>query len=501
MPLQSCSTTVNKTAVIIGSGVGGLATACRLASRGFRVTVVEANGYPGGKLTEISSSGFRFDAGPSLFTMPQFLDQVFEAAGKNPMDYYRYHRLEKSCHYFFEDGTYLEAWADVQKFSLEVETKLGLDGQEILDYLQQSKEIYESAGHIFLENSLHRWDTWLRADVLKALPKIPSLGLFSSMHQRNQSSFRDPRLVQLFDRYATYNGSNPYRAPGILTSIPHLEFNVGTFLPEGGMHTITQALYQLATDLGVTFHFNLPADKIETSDGRAAGVRAGGKYLEADIVISNLDVYPTYRKLLPHLAAPEKILAQERSSSALIFYWGVSGSFPQLDVHNILFSADYPREFKHLFDDHTLTDDPTVYINITSKKEPTDAPPGAENWFVMINAPANQGQDWDKLIPAARQHIVRKVNHLLHTDIESRIRCEQVLDPRSIEHKTGSFQGSLYGTSSNNRMAAFLRHPNFTRKIPNLFFCGGSVHPGGGIPLCLMSAKITSALIAKQFAA
>jgi phytoene desaturase len=491
---------VTKTAVIIGSGVGGLATACRLATLGFQVSVMEANEYPGGKLTEISNSGFRFDAGPSLFTMPQFLDQVFEAAGKNPRDYYRYHRLEKSCHYFFEDETYLEAWADVQKFSLEVETKLGLLGQEILDYLQQSKEIYESAGHIFLENSLHRWDTWLRTDVLKALPKIPSLGLFSSMHERNRSSFRDPRLVQLFDRYATYNGSNPYRAPGILTSIPHLEFNVGTFLPEGGMHAITQALYQLATDLGVTFHFNLPADKIETSDGRAAGVRAGGKYLEADIVISNLDVYPTYRKLLPHLAAPEKILAQERSSSALIFYWGVSGSFPQLDVHNILFSADYAREFKHLFDDHTLTDDPTVYINITSKKEPTDAPPGAENWFVMINAPANQGQDWDKLIPAAQQHIVRKINRLLHTDIESRIRCEQVLDPRLIEHKTGSFRGSLYGTSSNNRMAAFLRHPNFTRKIPNLFFCGGSVHPGGGIPLCLMSAKITSALIAKQFA-
>ncbi len=218
-------------------------------------------------------------------------------------------------------------------------------------------------------------------------------------------------------------------------------------------------------------------------------------------MVSNLDVYPTYRKLLPQLAAPEKILAQERSSSALIFYWGVSGTFPQLDVHNILFSADYAREFKHLFDDHTLTDDPTVYINITSKKEPTDAPPGAENWFVMINAPANRGQDWDRLIRSARQHIVKKINRLLKTDIENLIRFEDVLDPRSIELKTASFRGSLYGTSSNNRMAAFLRHPKFCRKIPTLFFCGGSVHPGGGIPLCLMSAKITSELIGEQFSA
>lgn len=499
MVLRNCSTTVNKTAVIIGSGVGGLATACRLAAQGYQVTVLEANDYPGGKLAELTIDGFRFDAGPSLFTMPHFLDDVFRAAGKNPRDYYQYQRLEKSCHYLFEDGTRLNAWSDIEKFADEAQMKLGVSRHEVVDYLKRSKAIYERAGYIFLQNSLHRWRTWLRTEVVKALPYIPTLGLFSTMHGRNKKSFTDGRLVQLFDRYATYNGSNPYQAPGILTSIPHLEFNIGTYLPKGGMHTITRSLFRLATDLGVVFQFNTRADEVEVCNGRAVAVKAGENRLAADIIVSNLDVYPTYRKLLPSLPAPEKTLAQERSSSAVIFYWGISRQFSELDVHNILFSADYRAEFRHLFETHTLSDDPTVYINITSKKEPGDAPSGGENWFVMINAPANRGQDWDSMITAARHDIISKINRLLQTDIESLIQCERVLDPRSIELKTGSFQGSLYGTSSNNRMAAFLRHPNFTRKIPNLFFCGGSVHPGGGIPLCLMSARITSELIAKQF--
>jgi phytoene dehydrogenase-like protein len=211
-------------------------------------------------------------------------------------------------------------------------------------------------------------------------------------------------------------------------------------------------------------------------------------------------VYPTYRKLLPSLPAPEKTLHQERSSSALIFYWGINRSFPELELHNILFSADYRQEFDGLFRTFRVTDDPTVYINITSKYEPGDAPEGGENWFVMINVPANRGQDWDDIIVQSRKAVISKINRLLHTSIEPHIVCERILDPRSIELRTGSYQGSLYGTSSNNRFAAFLRHPNFSHRIKNLFFCGGSAHPGGGIPLCLQSGRITADLIVKQFA-
>ena len=209
-------------------------------------------------------------------------------------------------------------------------------------------------------------------------------------------------------------------------------------------------------------------------------------------LVYNMDIFPTYRNLLPDHKAPEKTLSQERSSSALIFYWGVRKSFPELDLHNIFFSGDYPGEFRHIFEDKSLSDDPTIYINITGKESPKDAPPGSENWFVMINAPGDYGQDWEAMVNKAREHILDKLSRNLGIPVRDYIEVEQVLTPRGIASRTSSYRGALYGAASNDRFAAFLRHPNFSSRIRGLHFAGGSVHPGGGIPLCLLSAKIVS---------
>jgi phytoene dehydrogenase-like protein len=230
---------------------------------------------------------------------------------------------------------------------------------------------------------------------------------------------------------------------------------------------------------------------------RAAGLVIDGEKYAFDVIVCNMDIVPAYQKLMPEIQVPKKIITQERSSSALIFYWGIGRAFPALGLHNVLFSENYAEEFGHIFKKKTIYHDPTVYINITSKDIKTDAPNGCENWFVMINVPANtNGYFNEEVKQAARQSIINKINTLLKTDIEPLITCEKVLDPVSIENNTGSLYGSLYGTSSNNRMAAFNRHANFTTKVKDLYFCGGSVHPGGGIPLCLNSAKIVSDLIA-----
>jgi phytoene dehydrogenase-like protein len=204
-----------------------------------------------------------------------------------------------------------------------------------------------------------------------------------------------------------------------------------------------------------------------------------------------MDVYYTYHRLLPDLPRPERILRQPKSTSALIFYWGVRRTFSDLDLHNIFFSEDYRREFEALAAG-TVADDATIYVNITAKYTPTDAPPGCENWFVMVNVPPDTGQNWEALIDRIRQQVIDRLSRHYETDFGALIACESVLDPRSIELKTSSHQGALYGYSSNNQMAAFLRHPNFSRQLRGLYFCGGSVHPGGGIPLCLLSAKITA---------
>jgi phytoene desaturase len=483
-------------AIIIGAGVAGLAGAIRLALQGMQVTVFEKNNYPGGKLGALERNCYRFDTGPSLFTQPQHIEELFALAGEPVEDYFSYRSLPVSCTYFYEDGTVIHAYADRDRFAKELADKVGETESNLARYLENSKKIYTDIGSIFLNYSLHKKSTLAKAPLLRALAATRWPYIFRSMHQVNTAHFKDPRTVQLFNRYATYNGSNPYQAPGMLSLIPHLEHNEGVFYPEGGMISIVNALYALALKKGVAFHFHSPVQRIIHHEKKVTGVVVNDENIYGDTVISNMDVYFTYKHLLSHEHKAKKIRKQERSSSALIFYWGIAKEFPELGLHNIFFAKDYKAEFDHLFRLKIMYDDPTVYINITAKCEPgLQAPKGKENWFVMVNAPANAGQDWQSYREKYRRAIIQKLNRVLQTDIEPFIETEEVLDPVSIESATSSFMGSLYGTSSNSKMAAFLRHPNFTDAIQGLYFVGGSVHPGGGIPLCLKSAKIMGEMV------
>ena len=302
-------------------------------------------------------------------------------------------------------------------------------------------------------------------------------------------------MIQLFDRYATYNGSDPYQTSGIMTLIQHLESAYGTFVPKKGMVSITESLFGLAKRLGVKFYFETVVKEIKVELGVISGIKTKSGSFSSDYVISNMDVFHTYKKLLPNEILPINRLKQERSSSAVIFYWGIKQSFPDLDLHNIFFSKNYKKEFQAIFKDKTVSEDPTIYINITSKEVVGDAPKGCENWFIMINTPADHGQDWTQIVNRLRSHIITNISKRLNVNLKNLIVCEEVLTPPDIESKTQSYMGALYGASSNDTMAAFLRHPNFSNRIKNLYFCGGSVHPGGGIPLCLLSAKIVDELI------
>lgn len=498
-------------AIVIGAGLSGLAVAARLAAKGKQVQVFEQNAYFGGKATVINQGDFVFDAGPSLFTMPSYVDEVFEVCGKNPRDYYQYKQLETLCHYFYEDGLQLKATANKESFGQEIEAKTKDKANSLFRFLAHSKEIHHLTEEVFLRNSLHQWKNYLSKETLRGILGFSKIDAFSTMEKSIRRYFNDERLIQLFCRYATYNGSNPYVAPGTLNVIPHLEFGLGAYMPEGGIHAIPKALYQLCLDMGVDFTFNARVEAILTgdavpakailagvvsdSDKRLWGIKANGKIYPANYVISNADVWPTYRNLLKKEKAPEKTLAQERSSSAFIFYWGMDKEFAELDVHNIFFSQDYKKEFASLFDDLKIAEDPTVYVHISSKVCASHAPKGGENWFVMVNAPQHTGQNWEELRDELRGRIIAKLERLLGKTISSHIVNESVLSPADIESRTGSHRGSLYGTSSNNKYAAFLRHPNFSSEIKGLYFCGGSVHPGGGIPLVMASAKIVGDLV------
>ena len=487
-------------AIVIGAGIAGIAASLRLKAQGFEVEVHEANPHTGGKLHALSQDGYRFDLGPSLFTMPQFVEELFALFGEDVTTHFEYIQKEVICNYFWSDGTTFSAKSDKQEYIEELCSTFGESPKKVKAFLNRNKEKYELTAPLFLENSLHKIHTYLNTNTLKSIAQLYKLHIFQSLDKTAKAYFKNTKTVQLVNRYATYNGSNPYKTPGIMSLIPHLEQYYGTFFPKGGMHRISQSLYELGLRQNISYHLNSKVDSILTEKGRAVGIELeNGEHRKADLVICNMDVFPTYKQLLATHKAPEKTLAQERSSSALIFYWGIEKSFPNLDLHNIFFSDDYQNEFEHLFDKKSICDDPTVYVNISSKDNPEDAPKNCENWFVMINAPAHYNQDWNALVQKTRVNILRKLSKILNTDIESLIATEYILEPSGIEKNTSSYRGALYGAASNDTMAAFLRHPNFNKKIKNLYHCGGSVHPGGGIPLCMLSAKIVSDLVQHDF--
>ncbi|MGW8316605.1 MAG: 1-hydroxycarotenoid 3,4-desaturase CrtD [Bacteroidales bacterium] len=480
---------------IIGAGIAGLATAIRLAAKGNRVTVYERSDGPGGKLNMLEWEGFRWDTGPSLLTLPGLMEELYQLAGEEMDRAIPLRKLEVITRYFYENGKILDAYGDPRRFAGEAEKVFGEPASRVLQYLERSRRMYDLTSEVFIFNHFWRPGTFFSKKFLKALLRIRKLEPMTTMHEVNTRSFRSRELIQLFDRYATYNGSDPFRAPGTLNMIAHLEHNLGAWFPEHGMYSIAKGLKDLAERLGAEFHFGRPVERVAMKGQAVRGVVTAGETIHSDVVVSDIDIYYLYRDLLEGIPFPEKALSKEKSTSALIFYWAIDGTFPGLELHNILFSDDYRGEFRILEEKQEIFHDPTVYLFISSRVVHSDAPEGKENWFVMINVPENRGQDWDRLIGEARQSVLKKIEQMLGKDVAPLILKEFILDPRTIEAGTFSHRGALYGNSSNSRTAAFGRHPNSLRRVKGLYFVGGSVHPGGGIPLCLASARIVDEMI------
>jgi phytoene desaturase len=492
---------VKRRICVIGAGFGGLSAAIRLANKGFEVDLYEQNNTPGGKAGEINERGYRFDTGPSLLTMPQVLENLFSDCNENLKDYLTINRLDLICKYFYPDGSIINAYSDQDKFGKEIEENTSDNSASLDKYLNYCKTIYELAGDLFLTKDPSNVSTYLNAKALKTLLNIKKIDPFRTMNEANESFFKDQRLVQLFNRYATYNGSNPYLAPATLNIIPHVEYDQGSFIPEDGIYAITKALWKLAEKKGVNIFLNKKVDEIILENKEVKAIKVNNKIIKYDKIISNVDVNFTFKNLIKNFESRESRRYEKKlpSFSGLVFYWGIKKEFPELETHNILFSKDYKKEFDDLFENKMIHNDPTVYIYISSKLDKDDAPSGKENWFVMVNAPHIQNQNWDSEVNTARKNVVKKINNFLKTDIESLIEFKNLMSPINVQDRTGSYLGSIYGISSNDKFAAFMRQSNKSKTVKNLYFCGGSAHPGGGIPLVILSGKIVSDIIQKEY--
>lgn len=475
---------------IIGSGIGGIASAIRLAAKGHKVLVLEKNKVAGGKMGQIKHDGFRFDTGPSLFTLPQLVDELLNIDNSHKRHSFNYKKLENVCRYFYEDGIIINAHAEASEFAGEVATKTGEPKDNIIEYLANAKKLYNATSDIFIFNPLNRALETAKRITPSALKPLLRINPLRTMHRENLRWFKSDHVIQLFDRYATYNGSSPYLAPSVLKVISHLEHNTGAYFPEKGMYNIVEALYHKAVSLGVEFRFGTEATGLIINNNTITGIKTKKEDIKTGIVVSDVDVNTFYRYTGRELTKPRAVKKSSLSSSAIIFYWGMDRTFPELDIHNILFSKDYKGEFDAIFHKKEIFPDPTVYIFISSKVVKTDAPERCENWFVMINVPPLGDKFRKEHINTARQNVIGKIQKVLNINPEMYIRFEEVATPETIQTLTGSFKGALYGNNSNSVWSAFLRHKNHSSKYRNLFFTGGSVHPGGGIPLCLASAGI-----------
>ena len=482
---------------VIGSGIAALAAATRLAAGGFAVTIFEKNGYAGGKLGHLESAGYSFDRGPSLFTQAALFDQHFKDCGRRREDYLQWERLEEGTRYFWNDGTRLEAFPDAQRRAAEWPAQLGISAAATEGYLQRAAEVYTHIGSIFLDQPIGEWRTWLHPQILNALRYTRLPYLTQTLHRYNKAQLQHPKLVQLFDRFATYNGSDPYRCPAMLLTIAHLELTEGAYYPAGGLYALPQALRRLAEDLGVQFQLNTKVERIVREGKVVKGIETSAGFFAAHAVVSNSDIVYTYEELLGDARRAQKWKAPERSSSGVVFYWGIKKAFPQLALHNIFFARDYKAEFEALSRGQAVYEDPTIYLNISSKREAAHAPAGSENWFILLNAPP-EAQSIQNLAQL-RSLVLKKLERILGTGIAPFLETELVLDPAGIAEWTHAWKGALYGTASNNALAAFRRHPNRSSAYPGVYFAGGTVHPGGGIPLCMRSGKLCADALLQDF--
>jgi phytoene desaturase len=488
--------------VVVGAGVGGLAAAARLAANGHDVVLCEAADEVGGKLGLVEATTpdgvFRFDTGPSLVTLPHVLRETFEDTGGWPAGL-ALEPLDPVARYRFADGTGLDASSDLDEHCRRLDAALGAGaGDDWRAFTARAQRVWEASRGPFLESPLHGPRTLLRLATRRP-GDIAAIAPGTSLRALGRRHLRDPRLRTYLDRYATYTGSDPRRAPAALAAVQYAEQAYGGWYVPGGLHLIGRRLTERAVERGVQLRLGTRVAEVLVAGGRAAGVRLqDGAELPADVVVANVDAASVYGSMVRAPSAARRLARATPSLSGFVLLLAVRGRTPGLAHHNVLFPADYDAEFDAVFGDPARpVPDPTLYVS--APDDPAVRPDGCEAWFVLVNAPRHGtgpgAVDWRE--PGLSERYAEHLLDLLAArglPVRDRVVWSQTISPADLEQRTGAVGGAIYGTSSNGAAAAFLRPANRS-PVPGLLLVGGSSHPGGGLPLVLLSARIVSGLV------
>ena len=475
--------------VVVGGGVGGLCAAIRLAARGHAVTVCERLSEVGGKLAVYRRDGFTFDLGPSLLTLPHVLEEVMRLAGTSLDAELDVRRLSTQFRYFWQNHT------TATFYDNPIDTASSLDGmrpgsgEEYLRFLKHARTIWEVSERTFLAGPMSGPLSLLRR--MKGIRDFTVIDARRTLSSAARKHFTDGNLQQWLGRYATYSGSSPYRSPATLSCIAAVEADHGAWYPVGGLGALRDALERVARRSGVTIRTSCDVKRIVSRRGRVVGVElAGGETLDADLVVANVDAQHLYDELLNEPKQLRTLNKAGKSTSGVVVLVGARGTTPNIAHHNVWFSSDYEREFTQIAQGQ-VPSDPTIYACVSAVTDPTQAPAGHENWFLLVNAPA--GASLNGTADDGRAIIDRLAQ--VGPDLRSRALFVETIGPADLEKRYRAPGGAIYGTSSNGRKAAF-RRPNNRGPLRGLYLVGGSSHPGGGLPMVAISARIVDDAIA-----
>lgn len=486
--------TMRRNVIIIGAGIGGIATASLLAKAGYSVSVYEKNHQPGGRADLLVANGFRFDMGPSWYLMPEVFEHFYELMGENVGDHLDLIRLSPAYKVFFESQQ--PAITITSNQAIDSATFEAIEpgaGKALERYVDKGNIIYSLALRHFLYSNFTSLTDFLRAEVLARGPTMLRLA-FTPIDRYVSRFVRDTRLKQILEYPMVFLGTSPFSAPAIYSLMSALDFRQGVFYPRGGMYTIIESMMTIARKNGVQFFFDTPVESILTHNHLATGVSLGDdSVIAADIVISNADIHFTETQLLPAADRSYSDAYWRRlqpGPSALLIYLGIEGSIDTLEHHNLIFVDDWKANFDAIYKDKTFPASASIYICKPSGIDPTVAPAGHENIFVLVPLPAGKSMDAIEQAAFTAQYLDQITTMTGIADLQRRIVFQQTFGPDDFATKFHSWQSTALGASHILRQSAFFRTSNHSKKVDNLYYVGGNTTPGVGLPMCLIGAEL-----------
>ena len=492
-----------KRVVVIGAGLGGMSAAIMLVRNGFHVTLLEKNTHVGGKLNHLQTQGFSFDLGPSIFTLPQIFRPIFEEEGKRFEDYVTLQRVDPQWRNFFEDGTVLDLWEDREKMRTELERFGPRVICEYEDFLNYSRRQYEIVERGYLRQGFDAFSQFIRYYGWKDARDLDYLrSMARSIHKR----LSNPYLRDIFEYFIKYVGSSALDSPAFMNLMPNIQMEFGLWYVSGGLYQLARAFHRRLDECGVTLCLGHEVTRIDHKGGAVTGVHAhdfhgGSGYFDADYVVSNMEVIPAMKKLLDAPpAAMRKLRRFKPSCSGIVLHLGLNRVYPQLAHHSFFYSKDLHAHFRRVFRDGKLPDDPTLYVVAPTRTDPSQAPAGCDNIKILPHIPPldDRRPTTREDYMALKEICLDKLERMGLTDLRRHIVVEDFWTPFDIEAQYGSNCGSIYGVVCDRRRNFAFKAPKQSSRFGNLFFVGGSVNPGAGMPMVTLSGQHVARMIVEQ---